>query len=796
MKRTFYSILSFCIILLFAIGIANSTATKVVLIEQYTGAWCGYCVDGTVRMDEIIEANPGKVLGVKFHNGDKMAIPETDTLGAALPGMTGFPKGNVDRTFFNVGGSPVIMIDRGAWAQATDAVKNTPGIADIKLQWSYDQLTNKITATISSKFDQSVSEELRFNVYITEDDCTGSGSGWDQSNYFDASAGHPYYGLGNPVKNYHHMKVVRALMGGTFGQPNSIPGPISAGSSANYIFEMTKKSDWNIDNIKLIGVVSYYTPNNVKIMNAALGEKVSSDTKISSTGDPLFVKPKNDFSELSIDIKNSGTSTKEYTLSLAKAPGTTWNASIEPNEYVISIPASQTYNVKFRMTVTSTGSGQATLNIQETDGMIFSKSLKGYSSDLTQFHVMVDPASDVAGLGNLIKSFPEYTQIQAIPPSDFSTLYSKFPDIKLVVYNAGSKGTIPATENSVIQSLINKKVNLLFTGGQVFSSFNQNLQQIAGQLGIAWQGACFQGQSTGNFNMEGIDSDPISNGFSSQFNYSNGDILMNKARITDPSIASKVITLKGNTDTVLAVKTQLPNSKAVVLGFQPMGIQNSTQRSNLVYNALKWVYASQPAEIPTITTPTGISFDEVATDKTAEKSFKIQNTGKKDLVISKVELVNNSDGAYAITDYGKSTITPGDSTFVTIKFAPSAIKFYSTTTVEISSNDPNKPKAVVQLSGKGGKPGNVLDNQIIRLNVSPNPIEQNGTIKFVIPDFAKSTSLRIVDINGKTILNLGNSFSFGENSVSFDSQLLNAGNYLVVLTINDENVNYKFTVIK
>jgi hypothetical protein len=344
-------------------------------------------------------------------------------------------------------------------------------------------------------------------------------------------------------------------------------------------------------------------------MNAVYGDKVSSSTKITVTGDPLFVKPKTEYSELSIDIKNAATSTKEYTLSLSKAAGTTWSAAIEPNEFVVSIPASQTYNVKLRLNVNSTGVGEVALNIAEDGGMTFTKTLKGYSADLTQFNVMYDPASDAAGLGNLIKTFPEYTQLQAIPPADFAALYSKFPDVKLVVYNAGSKGGLPATENSVIQSLINKKVNLLFTGGQVLASFNQNLQQVAGQLGIAWQGACFQGQSTGFFNMAGIASDPISNGFSSQFNYAAGDFLIHKARITDPSIASKVLTLPGNVDTVFAVKTQLPNSRAVVLGFQPMGIQNTTQRNTLVYNALKWVFSTTPSEIPEISTPAGMSFD-------------------------------------------------------------------------------------------------------------------------------------------------------------------------------------------
>jgi len=125
-----------------------------------------------------------------------MAIPETDVIGQAL-GLTGYPTGNVDKTVFNVGGTGKIMLDRGAWQSAATQKLTAPGIADIKLQWSYDQATNKITASITAKFDQAVSDEVRFNVYITEDDVTGSGQGWDQRNYYNATSGHPYYGLGD-----------------------------------------------------------------------------------------------------------------------------------------------------------------------------------------------------------------------------------------------------------------------------------------------------------------------------------------------------------------------------------------------------------------------------------------------------------------------------------------------------------------------------------------------------------------------------------------------------------------------
>lgn len=793
MKKSFYSILTICVVFLAGFGIANSAAKKVVLLEQFTGAWCGYCVDGTVRMDEIIEENPGRVIGVKFHDGDAMEIPATGNIGQAL-GLTGYPTGNVDRTPFNVGGQTMIMLDRGAWKSAVSNVLNTAPIADLKLQWSFDPATNKITASISAVFEQAVSEELRFNVYVAEDDVVGSGTGWDQSNYYNGTSGHPYYGLGNPVKNYHHMKVVRACLGGEWGQANSIPSPVISGSNAKYTFELNKPANWKLENLKLIGLVQYYTSNNRKIMNAVMGSKVTSNTAVTSTGDELFVLPKGEAGELTINIKNNGTSTKEYTLNLIKAQGSTWSASIEPNEYVVNVPAAQTYTLKLKMNVSNTGSGEVTLNIDEADGMSFSRTLKGYSDDLSMFHVNYDPANDASGMGNIIKSYPEYAGLQTISPSDFTKIYSKFSNAKLVIYNTGDGGVLPSTENSVIQSLINKKVNFLFTGPLLYKSFNDNLQQISGQLGFAWNGMSTQGQNTsGLFNLDGVTADPVSNGFTSQIQIY---YFLHKARVTDPSVASKIITLTGNTDSVFAIKSQLPNSRAVTFGFHPMSLKNTTARNTLIYNALKWVFTTLPAEIPEITTPSGMSFDECAIDANIEKKLTISNSGKKDLVISNIEIKNNTDNAYSILDYGKSTIAPGASTDVTIRFAPTRQIFYSSATIEISSNDPNKAKAVVTLSGKGGKPGSVEELANVNLVLGPNPIQTIGNIRFTIPDFAKNTNLAIIDINGKTILNLGKNYSIGENTVSFDARVLSSGNYILSLEIDGELVNTKFTINK
>ncbi|HYF02798.1 MAG TPA: hypothetical protein VEC36_05440, partial [Patescibacteria group bacterium] len=51
---------------------------KRVLLEQFTGAWCGWCTDGSVILQNILEKNPENVIAAVHHNGDGMVVTELD----------------------------------------------------------------------------------------------------------------------------------------------------------------------------------------------------------------------------------------------------------------------------------------------------------------------------------------------------------------------------------------------------------------------------------------------------------------------------------------------------------------------------------------------------------------------------------------------------------------------------------------------------------------------------------------------------------------------------------------------
>jgi hypothetical protein len=75
------------------------SGTKKVIVEEGSGAWCGFCPDGHYRLKTILEENPGKVIGVVHHNSDGMTNTESNTINSAY--TTSYPYGMVDRVKFD-----------------------------------------------------------------------------------------------------------------------------------------------------------------------------------------------------------------------------------------------------------------------------------------------------------------------------------------------------------------------------------------------------------------------------------------------------------------------------------------------------------------------------------------------------------------------------------------------------------------------------------------------------------------------------------------------------------------------
>ncbi|MGV3613630.1 MAG: choice-of-anchor J domain-containing protein [Fluviicola sp.] len=220
------------------INTVSVNSPKVVLIEEGTGTWCGWCPRGAVAMEYMDNTYPNTFAGVAVHNDDPMMVTAYDAAAA----FSGFPGANVDRALLGVDVSDQDFDD---YYQDRIGLISPAGLS-IQTGGSGSAVTVAVSATFRTVFAAS---NYRLAVVITEDNVTGTASGYNQTNYYSSAsqnialtgAGHNWQTEPNPVPaaNMEYDHVGRALLGGYTGQAGSVPAAITDGQVASYTFNYT-----------------------------------------------------------------------------------------------------------------------------------------------------------------------------------------------------------------------------------------------------------------------------------------------------------------------------------------------------------------------------------------------------------------------------------------------------------------------------------------------------------------------------------------------------------------------------
>ncbi len=238
---------------LFAGGLFAQGAVKKVCLEEFTGAWCGYCPDGAVIMEDIIANYPEKVIGISLHNGDGMV---TAVGNQVINFYTiGYPSGVIDRMQAQGAG-----LNRGEWNSKVSSRLAGAAKASISLEnASFDAPTNILSIDVRITFLENMSGKFRPNLLLTQDNVSGSGSGYDQSNYMNNTPGHPYYGAGNPIVGYDHMHVLRAIAGSSaWGLNGQITDDPTSGSEFVIPYQIFVYPTWDKSEMQIIATVNRF----------------------------------------------------------------------------------------------------------------------------------------------------------------------------------------------------------------------------------------------------------------------------------------------------------------------------------------------------------------------------------------------------------------------------------------------------------------------------------------------------------------------------------------------------------
>jgi len=212
------------------------------LMEEYTGTWCGWCVRGLVGMELLRDAYGDEFCGVAYHNGDPMQIT------TSYPNsVSGFPSAYIDRTssvdpFEGFGNESAGILN------AMQQFANQPTTAgiDVTAQW-VDEDRTAISVDVTTYFTTDVSNaNYGIVVMLIADDLYGTGSSWNQANYYSGYTAYandrflgPWVKKGSSVSGIHFNDV---LVGTSNIIANSLPTTIVAYEdySLNYTFTLNK----------------------------------------------------------------------------------------------------------------------------------------------------------------------------------------------------------------------------------------------------------------------------------------------------------------------------------------------------------------------------------------------------------------------------------------------------------------------------------------------------------------------------------------------------------------------------
>jgi len=232
------------------IDAVTPAAGKLVLGEEATGTWCGWCPRGSVALNWMDNDYEGYWQGVAVHNGDPMTDADYDN--GMAPYIGGYPSGMVDR-------GP--EIDPGLFKEdfLQRIVVDPNGIITNGAELTGDTL--KVNLTVN--FQNSVSGNYKLACVLVEDSVTGTTPQYYQSNSYSGGGAGPLIDVdgsdwaNKPSSVPASQMVYRHVARGIAPSFNGTPLPntsYNSGDSETICFEFNVDPLWNQSKMHIVGM--------------------------------------------------------------------------------------------------------------------------------------------------------------------------------------------------------------------------------------------------------------------------------------------------------------------------------------------------------------------------------------------------------------------------------------------------------------------------------------------------------------------------------------------------------------
>lgn len=211
-----------------------SPFSQKILIEDFTGTWCGHCPRVGLPLEAYVSSHPNAFV---ISNHGPSNDPYTFSNHALLANyfqVTGYPSAYLNREF--------------KWTENTTQLDQAFNKrAPLGLAFQTTVTGNTISGTAKVKYDVNTSVGLKLVLYLLED-----GKVYPQVNY-------NYFSLPDPISNYVHNNILRKTITDLYGDilptANQVKGNIQ---DINFTIDA---SGYDISKCKIVGFV-VQGPNN------------------------------------------------------------------------------------------------------------------------------------------------------------------------------------------------------------------------------------------------------------------------------------------------------------------------------------------------------------------------------------------------------------------------------------------------------------------------------------------------------------------------------------------------------
>ncbi|MDB2321975.1 Omp28-related outer membrane protein [Flavobacteriaceae bacterium] len=204
-----------------------------VVVEDYTGTWCGYCPPVAHAIYELKEVYDN-IISVGIHNNDELTIDQESDLRSEL-GISGFPSARLNRT--------ISWFDPYQISEVNSLLSEENNVA-ISIKSELENIDLEVKLRIVSNVEL-VNHKLV--IYLLESNLI-----YDQSNYFNYVEDSYFYNLGNPIENYSHQDVLRKSITNISGNTLDLIQPLT---DYKFNFNVEISPDFVQENLAIVAMI-------------------------------------------------------------------------------------------------------------------------------------------------------------------------------------------------------------------------------------------------------------------------------------------------------------------------------------------------------------------------------------------------------------------------------------------------------------------------------------------------------------------------------------------------------------